>query len=423
MVAAEVQHGQVDETADLRIAHAGNLALRAVQLQLTGNRTVDPAVGRPRVGARQCAAEVAVRHRLRESDQDRHEFGRTSRHHSVHGNQPRGRLPVRRRNGGDHGIRVKVGVFQKFIDPCRSRRYDRQTVRPAVLGKIEIHFIQIAGIDDPVRRSGFFGSFQFFIGERTGEGGDDLRPEDPAGVFQQFPAGMGGKCAGIFCHTRNRDSGNQGRPFRLFGESRSRDHHGRQTAVFRGDAGAHFLRRAQSASAVAGNDGIDLQPFQVLHEFVFLPPDHARTGPRSRRTDLAQDIYLRIRIVLQDQSSDFRMRYRCHETAAHDGDVFPVQGGQPRRLFDLFDGIFTDRRKHSAFLSVITASRQFAHAGVIAIIRGHGGNAEENDRGQKRKLRFTHFLPPDDPVLKNAEIPPNLQGNLNFFHQIHNIGN
>jgi len=78
--------------------------------------------------------------------------------------------------------------------------------------------------------------------------------------------------------------------------------------------------------------------FQLTDEFILLLPDHAGTGPRSGRTDLAQNNYFRIGVMLQDQSFDLGMRHGSHEAAADHRDGFAVERGKTRRLFDFCDG-------------------------------------------------------------------------------------
>ena len=81
--------------------------------------------------------------------------------------------------------------------------------------------------------------------------------------------GVSSECSGIFSHSRSRNAVVERGVEYLVDECRGRNGYGRDADVLSSDARAALLGCAESASAVAGNDSIDLVAAQTLLELIF----------------------------------------------------------------------------------------------------------------------------------------------------------
>ena len=165
-------------------------------------------------------------------------------------------------------------------------------------------------------------------------------------VLDQLLTGVRGKGAGVFGDALDGDAGGERGILRLSDKAWSGDHDRRKAENFRRDAGAGFLRRAESAAAIAGNDRVDLELLESALEFVFLRTDRAGTRIGAGRSDFAQEIDLGRRELFENEPFEFGMGDGRHEAASNEGDCLSVEGFEPRRLNDRLNGARRERHEY-----------------------------------------------------------------------------
>ena len=93
-----LESGKIDEASDPCVVAVRDGSLSEIYPELSCQRTVDPAVRSPGVGAGEGAAEISITHSFGEGDEYRHKFRRTTGHHCIYRDKARGHLAVRWRN-------------------------------------------------------------------------------------------------------------------------------------------------------------------------------------------------------------------------------------------------------------------------------------------------------------------------------------
>ena len=88
VIAAEVHQREVHETSDGYVCRLIDLPLSAVNTQLSRHRSVEPAEWYPGMSRGQCAAKVRTAQGFRQGDENGHQFGLATSHHTVHGYVP-----------------------------------------------------------------------------------------------------------------------------------------------------------------------------------------------------------------------------------------------------------------------------------------------------------------------------------------------
>ena len=256
-------------------------------------------------------------------------------HHAERGNVAHRHLAHRGRDCAERVVCLAVGEEQELVHGFLGERHGGESVR----GELSCRTVDIRGP------------------ERVGERGLDARPENLARVVEQFLARMRGECAGVFRHAQFLDSGRTGRRLRLHDEAGTGDHDGWDAEHLGGDAGAGLLWRAESAPAVAGDDGVDLHLFQLALELVLFVPDHARARIGPGRANLIQKNHAGLWELGEDEPFELWMGHGGHETAAHERKGLAVERGESRPLPNGRDGT----GRYCGQVGSVSAG-QFAHA-------------------------------------------------------------